>query len=130
MQHDVYRFDQRTDIGFRTSASNPRGSGFRRQLRRQMNRDHEDRKLGMPASDLTCHIYPVQIRHAEIQNHNIGRRTLDPGQRFFAGPRLSTDLPFLLLLENRTQVMANCRIVVHYENPNQLGPQLLLRIDL
>ncbi len=66
MKQSIHGLNQRTDIGFRTRPANSNRSRLRCQLTGQVHRNHQDRNLGMLATDLAGYIEAVQIRHLKI----------------------------------------------------------------
>jgi hypothetical protein len=120
MQKSVDSLNDGTDVGFGASTADSRPARFLGQLLGQVNRHHQDWDLREQIRDLLGHVEAIQIGHLEVEQNHVRRILLYPLQGFASGSGLVADMPGGLLLEEIAQIVSNRRIVVNYENANQV----------
>src|SRR5215472_1426286 len=125
MQEQVNSLDDGADILLRARATHSGLAGGVGELPGQVQSNHQNRKLWEHCRDLLGHVHAVQIGHLVIENDEIRGRLQNLVQGLSTGPRLSTNLPALLLLKDCSQITPYCRIVIDNQNTNQPSASLL-----
>ena len=103
-------------IGLEQEASGAGVENFAHHLLRLVDGENENRGSRFRAQDLAGSIETVQVRHADIQNHQIRLELCGLGYRIPAIDRLTADFPTFAGLKKGAQAMANDFVIIGNEN--------------
>ncbi len=67
---------------------------------------------------MACHLEPIDARHANVEQHDIGRELVDHVDGLLAMTRFPSDFEFARLHYHRTQAFARRRFVIDDEHPH------------
>ena len=87
-----------------------------------MNGNHQNGYFGETCRYLAGNVKPIQIRHLEIEQNNVGAVLLHAVKGFASGSRLIRNLPIRLLLQEPSQIVPYYWIIVCDQNANQEVP--------
>src|SRR6185436_12254886 len=85
-----------------------------------VHRQDQDFGRGQCLADLPRRLEAVQVRHADVQDDDVGTQPLRLVARFAPVDGLADELPALLRLEQRAQALADDLVVVGDEDADRL----------
>jgi hypothetical protein len=113
LAHDLHRRDQvAPGVGFQHVAPRAGVDDLADRLLRLMHGQDEDFAARHRLEDLARGIEPVQLRHADVEDHDVRDQSLRLLDRLSAGHRLAADVPSRLACQQGAHPAAHDLVIV------------------